>query len=145
MIPAIKFAFVAHLPQILGPSRNPGSVCMLTWLSIPLLATFSSSLIHAPPGLKRYSAQIDPQPQCKRCLLEIFSRFGLPRTLVFDNGPEFVALKPWLSRMNCRKLETPAYKPSSNGTAECAVQTIKHAIAGYTPAMGSLTATCIFC
>ena len=37
---------------------------MLTGLSTLLLATFSSSLIHAPPGLKRYSAQIGPQPQC---------------------------------------------------------------------------------
>ena len=73
--------------------------------------------------------------QC--CLLEIFSQFGVPRTLVSDNGPEFVALKPWLLRMNCRKLEMPAYKPSSNGTAEHATQTIKCAIAGYMPAMSS--------
>ena len=73
----------------------------------------------------------------QRCLLEIFSQFGVPQTLVSDNGPEFVALKPWLSHMNCQKLEMPAYKPSSNGTAECAIQTVKQAIAVYTPAMGS--------
>ena len=71
-----------------------------------------------------------------RSLLDIFSRFSLTKTLVSDNEPEFVALKQCLSKMNCRKLETPAYKPSSNGTVERAVQTIKRTIAGYMPDMG---------
>ena len=70
-------------------------------------------------------------------LLEVFSRFGVPKTLVSDNGAEFVALKEWLFRMNCRKIEMPSYNPSSNGTAERAVLTIKAAVEGYNPSMGS--------
>ena len=99
--------------------------------NILIVVDSCSSWIEAVQCTDRSTATV------QRCLLEIFSRFGVPRTLVSNNGPEFVALKPWLSRMNCRKLETPAYKPSSNGTAERAVQTIKRAIAGYTTAMGS--------
>ena len=119
------------------PESQPWERVHVDWAQHPaygnilIVIDSCSSWIEAVPCTDRSTATV------QRCLLEIFSWFGVPQTLVSDNGPEFVALKPWLSRMNCRKLETPAYKPSSNGTAECAVQTIKHAIAGYTPAMGS--------
>ena len=119
------------------PDSQPWERVHVDWAQHPaygnilIVVDSCSSWIEAIPCTDRSTTTV------QRCLLEIFSRFGIPRTLVSDNGPEFVALRQWLSRMNCKKLETPSYKPSSNGTAERAVQTIKRAIAGYTPAMGS--------
>ena len=60
----------------------------------------------------------------------IFSRFGLPETLVSDNGPQFAAEE---FRSFCRLngihhiLVTP-YHPSSNGMVERAVQTFKQSL-----------------
>ena len=57
----------------------------------------------------------------------IYSRFGLPETLVSDNGPQFASEE---FRSFCRLngihhiLITP-YHPSSNGMVERAVQTFK--------------------
>ncbi|KII72057.1 hypothetical protein RF11_16520 [Thelohanellus kitauei] len=47
------------------------------------------------------------------CLLEAFSRFGLPRCLVTDNGKQFTSN------------ETTPYHSRSNGFAERAIRTIK--------------------
>ena len=73
----------------------------------------------------------------KDCLLSVFARFGIAKTVVSDNGPEFVALKNWLRHSGCWKLETTAYAPSANGAAERAVQTVKRALKGYSARMGS--------
>ena len=60
----------------------------------------------------------------------MFSRFGLPETLVSDNGPQFSAEE---FRSFCRLngihhiLITP-YHPSSNGMVERAVQTFKQSL-----------------
>ena len=46
-----------------------------------------------------------------RCLRTIFSRFGIPYTVVFDNGKEFVSkdLKDWLEAQGGKKIDTPLY------------------------------------
>ena len=67
-------------------------------LEIFLLLISCSSWIEAIPCKDQSTATVH------RSLLEIFSRFSVPKTLVSDNGAEFVALNQWLSKMNCRQV-----------------------------------------
>ncbi|MEL7079444.1 MAG: RNase H-like domain-containing protein [Cyanobacteria bacterium J06582_2] len=68
-----------------------------------------------------------------RCLRTCFSRFGIPFTVVSDNGKEFISkdLKDWLTAQGCYKTDTPLYSPRSNGLAERAVQTMKRSLKFY--------------
>ena len=66
---------------------------------------------------------------------QIFARFGIPKTLVSDNGPEFVSggLKQWCEPQGIKKMEIPVYHPRANGLAERAVQTVKWALQAWSP------------
>ena len=68
-------------------------------------------------------------------LSQIVARFGLPRILVSDNGPEFVSsdLRQWCESLGIKKMESPIYQPRANGIAEQAVQTVKRAIQAWSP------------
>ena len=68
-------------------------------------------------------------------LSQNFARFGIPRTLVSDNSPEFVSsdLKQWCESLWIKKLESPIYHPRANVIAEQAVQTVKRAIQAWSP------------
>ena len=68
-------------------------------------------------------------------LSQIFARFGIPKTLVSDNGPEFVSgdLKQWRESLGIKKMESPVYHPRANGLAERAVQTVKRALQAWSP------------
>ena len=59
-----------------------------------------------------------------------FARYGLPETVVSDNGPQFVAedFFAFLTENGVRHVQTAPYHPSSNGLAERAVQTVKTGI-----------------
>jgi len=61
-------------------------------------------------------------------LSAIFSRFGVPKTLVTDNGAEFTSreMNNFCISNGITKKETPPYHPASNGAAERSVQTIKN-------------------
>ena len=61
---------------------------------------------------------------------QIFARFGIPKTLVSDNGPEFVSgdLKQWCESLEIKKIESPVYHPRANRLAERAVQTVKRTL-----------------
>ena len=63
-------------------------------------------------------------------LSEIFARFGIPKTLVSDNGPEFVSgdLNQLCESLGTKIMESPVYRPGANGLAERAVQTVKRAL-----------------
>ena len=65
-----------------------------------------------------------------QCLRDIFTRFGIPSTVVSDNAQEFTScdLNQWLRNQGIHKMESPIYFPRSNGTAERAVQTVKNAM-----------------
>ena len=64
-------------------------------------------------------------------LKAVFARFGIPDTLITDNGPQFssaefsVFAKTW---MFDHKTSSPTY-PQSNGKAENVVQTVKRLFA----------------
>ena len=59
-----------------------------------------------------------------------FCKIWDTRTIVSDNGPEFVNsdLKQWCESLGIKEMESPIYHPRANGIAERAVQTVKRAI-----------------
>ena len=63
----------------------------------------------------------------KQILKVIFSRNSIPKSLVFDNAPEFYDedLNLWLEKIGCKLYKIPPYHPHLNGLAEGMVQTIK--------------------
>ena len=65
-----------------------------------------------------------------KALVSLCARFGVPRKLVTDNAKEFISVEPnnWCRMNGIKKVETPPYHPSSNGTAERGVQTIKQCL-----------------
>ena len=63
-------------------------------------------------------------------LRQIFSTHGLPRQIVSDNGPQFVAtsFEQFCKSRGIHHIKTAPYSPRSNGKAERLVQTFKRAI-----------------
>lgn len=63
-------------------------------------------------------------------LKEIFSRFGVPRKLVSDNGPPFTSdeFLNFLVKNGVKHVTSAPYHPASNGEAENAVRTVKRAL-----------------
>ena len=60
-------------------------------------------------------------------LRTIFAKFGLPETVVTDNGPCFVSIEfeEFLRNNGVRHITVHPYHPASNGLAERAVQIVK--------------------
>lgn len=65
-----------------------------------------------------------------RALRSIFARFGVPRTIVSDNGTQFTSKEfaTFAAKNNITHLCTAPFHPQSNGAAERAVRTIKEGI-----------------
>ena len=63
-----------------------------------------------------------------RHLRTTFARFGLPHTVVTDNGSCFTSeeFETFLTKNGVRHVKTAPYHPSSNGQAERAVQVFKN-------------------
>nr|XP_037275799.1 uncharacterized protein K02A2.6-like [Rhipicephalus microplus] len=60
----------------------------------------------------------------------IFARFGIPRTVVSDNGPQFTSAETarFFRENGVRHVTTAPYYPQSNGLAERAIRTIKEGL-----------------
>ena len=67
-------------------------------------------------------------------LRNCFARFGLPVSLVSDNGTCFTSaeFQEFLNNNGIRHITTAVYKPSTNGLAERMVQTFKQALTNST-------------
>ena len=66
------------------------------------------------------------------CVLRhVFARFGLPRQLVLNNGPQFTSseFQSFLQRNGVDHILTPPYHPNNNGAVEKNVGTVKSCIA----------------
>ena len=97
--------------------------------NILVIVDAGSGLIEAFPEGNRTSETV------KIYLSQSFARFGITKTLVSDNGPEFVSvdLKQWCESLGIKKMESPFYHPRANGLAERAVQTVKRALQAWSP------------
>ena len=97
--------------------------------NILVIVNAGQSWIEAFPAGKRTSQTV------KVHLSQIIARFGIPRILVSDNGPEFVSgdLKQWCESIGIKKMESPMYPRRANGIAERGVQTVKRAIQAWSP------------
>ena len=60
-------------------------------------------------------------------LRKLFARFGLPKVVVSDNGPQLVSteMEMFLKSNGIRHSLSPSYHPATNGAAERCVQTVK--------------------
>lgn len=77
---------------------------------------------------------------CIKQLRHLFSTFGLPLTIVSDNGRQFVSavFEKYLEENSiCHRTIAP-YHPSSNGQAERFVQTVKKALTSMTEERGDI-------
>ena len=77
--------------------------------------------------------------ECCKALMQWFSRFGVCRTAVSDNGNTFVAnlYKDVMRTFNVEVKFTPQYHPQSNGAIERRHQTVKNALKASLVDMGN--------
>ncbi|XP_042150593.1 uncharacterized protein K02A2.6-like [Ixodes scapularis] len=63
-----------------------------------------------------------------QCVQDCFARFGLPTTMVSDNGPQFVSeeFQTFLRNNGIAQVTSAPYHPATNGLAERFIQTMKN-------------------
>ena len=66
-----------------------------------------------------------------RCVLRsLFARYGLPKDVVTENGPQFTSAEfaEFMCENGIRNFRSAPYHPATNGAAERCVQTLKNAL-----------------
>eukprot|EP00079_Xenopus_tropicalis_P016020 XP_004914327.1 PREDICTED: uncharacterized protein K02A2.6-like [Xenopus tropicalis] len=75
---------------------------------------------------------MDSTTSCKtiEVLRGLFSRYGIPETLVSDNGPQFTSeeFECFLKSNGVKHVRSAPFHPATNGLAERFVQTFKHSL-----------------
>jgi len=68
--------------------------------------------------------------QTCKAMMEIFARWGVPRTIVSDNGPQFISsvFKEFCTSNGIVHVTSAPYHPQSNGRAEKFVDTLKRGL-----------------
>ncbi|XP_059045677.1 uncharacterized protein K02A2.6-like [Achroia grisella] len=101
--------------DFLGPFRNKYYLVIIDahskWLEVDnVSSTSAAAVIHS--------------------LRKIFARFGLPKSIVSDNGPPFSSAEylNYLNRNGIKRILVAPYHPSSNGAAENAVKLVKQVL-----------------
>lgn len=107
--------FIAHLW-----TKVPTDLCEFDSRVLLVVCDYYSNFMEVV-----YLGSITSQAIIKE-LKAIFARFGVPDTLVTENGPQFSSAKfSVFSRTWMFETSSPPY-PQSNGKAENAVQTVKN-------------------
>jgi len=75
-------------------------------------------------------ASITAAKVCKFIWENIITRFGVPRTMIFDNGRQFDTTKitDYLSTLGCQAKLTAVAHPQTNRQAEVANKAILHGL-----------------
>ena len=60
-------------------------------------------------------------------LRTVFAQFGIPETIVSDNGPCFVS-EEFSSFLKAKQITSTPYHPATNGLAESAIQIVKRGL-----------------
>ena len=128
--------------------RDPNLFCSATWPEAVVLKwqridwgyvkdqVNISVIVDAVSVWKEaFPVEIGTSGTVKTSFSQIFARFGIPRTLVSDNGPDSVSgyLKLWRESLGVKKIESPVYQPRANGLAGRACQTVKRALQALSP------------
>jgi transposase InsO family protein len=82
------------------------------------------------PGVVKMSIGSTTTSHTIGALRQMFSRFGIPKQLVTDNGPQFTSneFNRFCKRQGIRHTLSPPYHPRTNGQAERFVQSFKQAV-----------------
>ena len=94
----------------------------------PVNGTYFLVLIDAHSKWLEVLPTKDTSSSCTINLIrKVFSQFGLPLTLVSDNGSNFVSreFELFLEKNGVRHITSAPYQPSTNGQAENSVKTLK--------------------
>lgn len=109
-LPVVSTPWSKVALDIVGPLplTKDGYRYLLTFID------FGTRFVEAIP-LKR----VDTMTTCK-ALMQVFACFGVPETILTDNGSNFTATvtEELLKHLNCSHITSTPYHPQSNGMVE---------------------------
>ena len=136
--------YVARCSRCASAAKNPPKSESLTWpptkspwsrihldFAGPLDSRYFLVLIDSHSKWPEICVMKNPTTTATISFLrDIFSRFGVPETLVTDNGTQFTSFEfADFCRVNgIQHIRTPPYHPQSNGQVERFVDTLKRAL-----------------